>query len=143
MAEQGSKPKKTPPVSSREKGTSARKRRLDELVVARGLADTRAKAQALIRAGEIFSGARRLDKPGTLVADDVPIERHGGGSDWVSRGGVKLAHGLAHFGLGAAGRVCLDVGASTGGFTQVLLAHGAARVYAVDVGRGQLDWALV
>jgi 23S rRNA (cytidine1920-2'-O)/16S rRNA (cytidine1409-2'-O)-methyltransferase len=110
--------------------------------VDRGLADTRARAQALILAGKVFSGDRRIDKPGQPLASDVPLEIRGEPHPWVSRGGVKLAHALQHFGLSPAGRIALDIGASTGGFTHVLLTHGAARVYAVDVGHGQLAWSL-
>ncbi len=118
------------------------KSRLDALLVERGLAETRTRAQALIRAGLVFSNDRRLDKPGTAVGDDIEIELRGKPHPWVSRGGVKLAHALDHFGLDPRGRVCLDIGASTGGFTDVLLTRGAARVHAIDVGRGQLDWRL-
>jgi 23S rRNA (cytidine1920-2'-O)/16S rRNA (cytidine1409-2'-O)-methyltransferase len=117
------------------------KPRLDQLMVERGLADSRARAQALVLAGQVFSGEQRLDKPGRPVAPDMPIEVRAPAS-FVSRGGQKLAHGLAHFGIDPAGVVALDVGASTGGFTDVLLQRGAARVYAVDVGHGQLDWRL-
>jgi len=118
------------------------KQRADLLLVARGLAETRARAQALIMAGKVFCADRRVEKSGETVPDDQPIEVRGQDHPWVSRGGVKLAHALADFGLDAAGRVCLDVGASTGGFTDVLLSHGAARVHAVDVGHGQLAWKL-
>lgn len=118
------------------------KQRADLLLVARGLACSRARAQALIMAGKVFLGGRRIDKAGEAIAEDQPIEVRGEAHPWVSRGGVKLAHALSHFGLDPAGRVCLDVGASTGGFTDVLLHHGAARVYAVDVGHGQLAWKL-
>jgi 23S rRNA (cytidine1920-2'-O)/16S rRNA (cytidine1409-2'-O)-methyltransferase len=118
------------------------KRRLDVALVERGLVESRARAQALIIAGRVFSGERRLDKAGIAVADDQPLELRGQDHPWVSRGGLKLAHALDHFGLDPAGRVALDVGASTGGFTDVLLARGAARVYAVDVGHGQLAWKL-
>jgi len=90
----------------------------------------------------VWSGTTRLDKPGAMIADDAALEVRGRDHPWVSRGGVKLAHALDHFGLDPAGRVCLDIGASTGGFTDVLLAHGAGRVYAVDVGHGQLEWRL-
>jgi len=114
------------------------KRRLDALLVERGLAESRAKAQALVLAGAVWSGERRLDKSGAAIAADAPLELRGRDHPWVSRGGVKLAHALDAFGVDPAGRVCLDIGASTGGFTQVLLARGAARVYAVDVGSGQL-----
>lgn len=115
------------------------KLRLDQLLVERGLAPTRSKAQALVMAGKVFSGGARLDKPGQQVPEDIVLEMWGEEHPWVSRGGMKLAHGIAHFGLDAAGRVAVDIGASTGGFTDVLLHHGAAKVYAVDVGYGQLD----
>jgi 23S rRNA (cytidine1920-2'-O)/16S rRNA (cytidine1409-2'-O)-methyltransferase len=125
-------------------GRSAKppKGRADQLLVDRGLVESRARAQALILAGKVFSGEARIEKPGHSLPADRPLSLRGQDHPWVSRGGVKLAHGLAHFGLSPAGRVCLDVGASTGGFTHVLLHHGAARVYAVDVGHGQLDWSL-
>ncbi|MCH9019074.1 MAG: TlyA family RNA methyltransferase [Proteobacteria bacterium] len=119
-----------------------RKNRLDQLLVDRGLAGSRARAQALVIAGKVFSGARRLDKPGTKLAANTPLEVRGPDHPWVSRGGVKLAHALDHFAIDPEGLVALDVGASTGGFTDVLLARGAAKVYAVDVGRGQLAWKL-
>ncbi len=119
-----------------------KKQRLDQLLVDRGLADSRAKAQALVLAGQVFSGERRLDKPGLGVAPDIALELRGPSSLYVSRGGLKLAHGLDHFGIAPQGMVALDVGASTGGFSDVLLQRGAARVYAVDVGHGQLDWRL-
>jgi len=106
------------------------------------LAESRARAQALILAGLVFSGDRRLDKPGTEIDPDTQLAVRGRDHPWVSRGGIKLAHALDHFGVDVAGRVALDVGASTGGFTDVLLAQGAARVYAVDVGHGQLAWTL-
>jgi len=123
-------------------GRRAARQRLDNLLVSRGLAQSRSQAQALIMAGEVFSGERRLDKPGQSVADDIPLRLRGKAHPWVSRGGVKLAHALEAFALDPSGAVCLDVGASTGGFTDVLLDAGAARVYAVDVGHGQLDWRL-
>ncbi|MGI9485872.1 MAG: TlyA family RNA methyltransferase [Geminicoccaceae bacterium] len=116
--------------------------RADQLVVERGLADNRTKAQALIIAGSLFSGERRIEKPGQLVADDTPLEMRGAALPYVSRGGFKLAHGLDHFKLDPEGMTAIDVGASTGGFTDVLLQRGAAHVYAVDVGHGQLDWRL-
>ena len=119
-----------------------KKDRLDSLLVARGLAPSRTRAQALVMAGLVFADGRRLEKPGQMVADGIELEVRGRPHPWVSRGGVKLAHGLSHFGLSPAGQVCLDVGASTGGFTDVLLQGGAERVYAVDVGHGQLDWQL-
>jgi 23S rRNA (cytidine1920-2'-O)/16S rRNA (cytidine1409-2'-O)-methyltransferase len=118
------------------------KKRVDELLVERGLAETRAKAQALILAGAVWSGEKKLDKAGLSVADDIALELRGRDHPWVSRGGIKLAHALEHFRIDVTGAVALDIGASTGGFTDVLLAHGAARVYAVDVGHGQLAWKL-
>lgn len=122
-------------------GQSAR-RRLDQLLVERGLAESRTRAQALILAGRVFSGERRLDKAGALTPADAAIEVRGREHPYVSRGGVKLAHALDVFAVDPSGLVCLDVGASTGGFTDVLLQRGAARVYAVDVGHGQLAWSL-
>jgi 23S rRNA (cytidine1920-2'-O)/16S rRNA (cytidine1409-2'-O)-methyltransferase len=118
------------------------RRRADQLLVERGLAESRAKAQALILAGLVFSGATRIEKPGMALRLDAALEVKGQDHPWVSRGGVKLDHALAHFGIDPEGLVCLDIGASTGGFTDVLLARGAAKVYAVDVGRGQLAWKL-
>src|ERR1700757_2093383 len=116
--------------------------RVDQLLVDRGLAESRSRAQALILAGKVFSGERRISKAGDALASDAPLEVRGRDHPWVSRGGLKLAHGLGHFGLSPAGRICLDVGASTGGFTDVLIAQGAAKVHAVDVGHGQLAWKL-
>jgi 23S rRNA (cytidine1920-2'-O)/16S rRNA (cytidine1409-2'-O)-methyltransferase len=118
------------------------KARADQLLVDRGLVESRSRAQALILAGKIYSGDRRVEKAGQPMAADAPLEVKGQDHPWVSRGGLKLAHGLAHFGFNATGRTCLDVGASTGGFTDVLLANGAARVHAIDVGHGQLAWKL-
>ncbi|MDP7642957.1 MAG: TlyA family RNA methyltransferase, partial [Alphaproteobacteria bacterium] len=112
--------------------------RLDSLLVERGLVESRSKATALAMAGKVYSGERRLDKPGLKLAADTPLSLRQATHPWVSRGGVKLAHALDHFALDASGRTALDIGASTGGFTDVLLARGAARVYAVDVGYGQL-----
>jgi 23S rRNA (cytidine1920-2'-O)/16S rRNA (cytidine1409-2'-O)-methyltransferase len=120
----------------------AEKQRLDTLLVARGLAESRAKAQAMSLAGLVWSGDRRLDKPGQMLPAETPLECRGRTHPYVSRGGVKLAHGLDHFGIDPKGMVALDIGASTGGFTDVLLQRGAAKVYAVDVGHGQLDWKL-
>jgi 23S rRNA (cytidine1920-2'-O)/16S rRNA (cytidine1409-2'-O)-methyltransferase len=118
------------------------KARADKLLVDRGLVESRAKAQALIMAGKVFSGERRIAKAGDLVSEDAPLELKGQDHPWVSRGGLKLAHALSHFGLDPTGAAAVDVGASTGGFTDVLLAHGAAKIYAVDVGHGQLAWKL-
>ncbi|MBO0725422.1 MAG: TlyA family RNA methyltransferase [Blastocatellia bacterium] len=117
------------------------KERLDKLLVARGLAETRAKAQSLILAGQVFSGGQRLDKAGQLLPIDIELAIRAP-APFVSRGGLKLAAALERFGIEAAGKICLDIGASTGGFTDCLLQRGAARVVAIDVGRGQLDWKL-
>ena len=116
--------------------------RADQLLVERGLAESRAKAQALILAGLVFSGERKVEKAGQPLAADAPLAVRGKDHPWVSRGGIKLAHGLDHFGWDVAGAVALDVGASTGGFTDVLLQRGAARVFAIDVGTNQLAWSL-
>ncbi len=120
----------------------AGRRRADQAVVEAGLAESRARAQALILAGEVFAGTRRIAKAGEMLAPGQTLSLARPDHPWVSRGGLKLAHGLAHFGLSPAGLVCLDIGASTGGFTDVLLAGGASRVHAVDVGHGQLAWKL-
>jgi len=117
-------------------------KRLDQLLVERGLAETRARAQALVLAGEVWSGERRLDKPGLRLADHAPLFVKGRDHPYVSRGGIKLDHGLTYFGFDPGGRVALDIGASTGGFTDVLLRRGARKVFAVDVGHGQLAWKL-
>jgi len=116
--------------------------RADQLLVDRGLVESRTRAQALILAGKVFSGERRIAKPGEALAADAALAVRGQDHPWVSRGGLKLAHAIDRFGLPVEGRICLDVGASTGGFTDVLLAHGAAKVHAVDVGHGQLAWKL-
>jgi 23S rRNA (cytidine1920-2'-O)/16S rRNA (cytidine1409-2'-O)-methyltransferase len=116
--------------------------RLDSVLVDRGLAESRTRAQAIIMAGRVYTGERRLDKPGSTVAADLPIEIRGSDHPWVSRGGVKLDHALDEFQIDVTNRVALDVGSSTGGFTDVLLTRGATKVYAVDVGTGQLDWNL-
>lgn len=115
------------------------KLRLDLILVAQGLADSRTKAQGLIMAGLVYHGEQKLDKAGAEFADDMEISVRGREHPWVSRGGMKLAKAIEHFGIDVKGAVAMDVGASTGGFTDVLLTHGAAKVYAVDVGHGQLD----
>ena len=120
----------------------AARRRADLLLVERGLVESRSRAQALIMAGKVFSGERRVEKAGESLSEDQPLSVRGQDHPWVSRGGLKLAAALERFGIEPEGLVCLDVGASTGGFTDVLLAAGAARVYAVDVGHGQLAWSL-
>jgi 23S rRNA (cytidine1920-2'-O)/16S rRNA (cytidine1409-2'-O)-methyltransferase len=118
------------------------KQRADVMLVNSGLVESRTKAQALIMAGLVYSGTARVKKAGDMLPEDAALSVKGQDHPWVSRGGVKLAHGLAHFGFDAQDRVGLDVGASTGGFTDVLLTHGAKHVYAVDVGHGQLAWKL-
>ena len=118
------------------------KKRLDVVLVERGLAETRAAAQRLIMAGLVFSNDRRLDKAGQAVADDVALEVRGQPHPYVSRGGLKLEKALDHFAIPVEGRIALDVGSSTGGFTDCLLQRGAAKVYAVDVGTNQLAWKL-
>jgi 23S rRNA (cytidine1920-2'-O)/16S rRNA (cytidine1409-2'-O)-methyltransferase len=116
--------------------------RADQLLVARGLAESRTRAQALILAGKVFAGEKRVNKSGDMLAEEAELKVKGRDHPWVSRGGVKLDHGLAHFGFDVASAVALDVGSSTGGFTDVLLSRGAAKVYAVDVGTNQLAWKL-
>jgi 23S rRNA (cytidine1920-2'-O)/16S rRNA (cytidine1409-2'-O)-methyltransferase len=116
--------------------------RADQLLVDRGLAESRTRAQALVMAGLVFVGDRKIDKPGQQLADDAVLDVRGRDHPWVSRGGIKLAHGLDHFGWTVDGAVAIDVGSSTGGFTDVLLTRGAARVYAVDSGTNQLAWKL-
>ncbi len=118
------------------------KLRADQLLVDRGLAESRTRAQALVMAGLVFVGDRKVDKPGQSLADDVVLDVRGRDHPWVSRGGIKLAHGLDHVGWDVNGAVAIDVGSSTGGFTDVLLQRGAARVYAVDSGTNQLAWKL-
>ncbi|MBY8829365.1 TlyA family RNA methyltransferase [Hephaestia mangrovi] len=118
------------------------KQRIDQLLVDRGLAESRTRAQALVMAGHVFVGDRKIDKAGQQVADDAAVEVRGRDHPWVSRGGIKLAHGLDQTGWDVAGAVAIDVGSSTGGFTDVLLSRGAARVYAVDSGTNQLAWKL-
>ena len=116
--------------------------RLDRLLVERGLADTRAKAQAMILAGEVLVDEQKVEKCGALTSAGAKLRLLGEPLKYVSRGGVKLEGALAHFGVLPEGKTCLDIGASTGGFTDCLLQQGAARVLAVDVGTNQLDWKL-
>jgi 23S rRNA (cytidine1920-2'-O)/16S rRNA (cytidine1409-2'-O)-methyltransferase len=116
--------------------------RADQLLVDRGLVESRSKAQALILAGLVFSGDRKIEKAGQGLAEDAALEVRGRDHPWVSRGGIKLAHALAHFRWDVTGLVALDVGSSTGGFTDVLLQKGAAKVFAVDSGTNQLAWKL-
>ena len=119
-----------------------KKQRADQLLVDRGLAESRTRAQALILAGLAFVGDRKIDKAGQQVADDADISVKGRDHPWVSRGGIKLDHALTHLDWDVTGAVAIDVGSSTGGFTDVLLSRGVARVYAVDSGTNQLAWKL-
>ena len=116
--------------------------RADQRLFDLGLADSRTRAQALILSGNVFAEDRRIDKAGQLIADNAILSVKGRDHPWVSRGGVKLAHGLTHFGWDVTGAIAMDVGSSTGGFTDVLLTSGAAKVYAVDSGTNQLAWRL-
>lgn len=118
------------------------KQRVDQLLVERGLAESRTRAQALVLAGTVFSGETRISKPGQTIPADAPLEVRGRDHPWVSRGGIKLAHAIEHFGLDPAGATAMDIGSSTGGFTDVLLSKGAAHVFAVDSGTNQLAWKL-
>jgi len=120
----------------------AKKMRLDLLLAGRGLAESREHARALILAGRVLVKEQKIDKPGTAVAEDAPIRLLGNVQPWVSRGGVKLAAALEHWLIAVTGRLCLDIGASTGGFTDCLLQHGAAHVTAVDTGFGQIAMKL-
>lgn len=117
------------------------KKRVDLLLVERGLADTRQKAQAVIMAGQVFTGERRCDKPGMTLEEDAPLEVRGQ-LRYVSRGGLKLEKAMQVFPITLEGKTAADIGASTGGFTDCMLQNGAARVYAVDVGYGQLAWSI-
>jgi len=121
---------------------ATKRARADILLVAQGLAESRERAQALILAGLVFQGTRRVDKAGDRLAADPPLRLAGDPLPYVGRGGLKLAAALDRFGIDATGLTVLDVGASTGGFTDCLLQRGARRVYALDVGRGQLHWRL-
>ena len=119
-----------------------KKRRLDQMLVDRGLVESRTRAQALVMAGLVFSGEQKLAKPGQQMAADAPLDIRGRDHPWVSRGGIKLSAAIEHFGLDPAGVTAMDIGSSTGGFTDVLLQNGAAHVFAVDSGTNQLAWKL-
>ena len=118
------------------------KERLDMLLVNRGLAPSREKAKTMIMEGNVFVNNNREDKAGSMFPDDCNIEIHGNTLKYVSRGGLKLEKAMTHFGITLDGKVCMDIGASTGGFTDCMLQNGAAKVYAVDVGYGQFAWKL-
>lgn len=126
----------------KNKAVKPAKIRIDQLLVDLGLAETRAKAQAYIMAGLVTVGGQKIDKPGQKLASDAAIDLKGKDHPWVSRGGMKLDHALNHFAIEVSGLTAIDVGSSTGGFTDVLLNRGAARVYAVDSGTNQLAWKL-
>jgi 23S rRNA (cytidine1920-2'-O)/16S rRNA (cytidine1409-2'-O)-methyltransferase len=131
-----------PPVTPPRREKLPGKQRIDQLLVERGLVESRARAQALILAGLVYQGETKLTKAGHTVPVDAEITVRGRDHPWVSRGGIKLAHALGHFSLDPAGVVAMDIGSSTGGFTDVLLHHGAAHVFAVDSGTNQLAWSL-
>lgn len=118
------------------------KERLDILMVNRGLAVSREKAKAIIMSGSVFVDGQREDKAGSVFDEQCSIEVHGSALKYVSRGGLKLEKAMTHFNVTLEGKICMDVGASTGGFTDCMLQNGAVKVYAVDVGHGQLDWRL-
>ena len=120
----------------------SKKMRLDVLLVERGLQESRQKAQATIMSGLVFINGQRTDKPGTPVAEDAAVEIRGSTLRYVSRGGLKLEKALEIWPIDLRGKICMDVGASTGGFTDCMLQNGAAKVYAIDVGYGQLAWSL-
>lgn len=130
------------PDHPRSPTSKPQKRRVDQMLVDRGLAESRARAQALVMAGLVFVGETKIDKPGHQLAEDAALDVRGRDHPWVSRGGIKLAHALEHFGLDPAGAVAMDIGSSTGGFTDVLLTHGAEHVFCVDSGTNQLAWRL-
>ncbi len=140
------KPRKPMPIPPEPhpaaKQRPAAKLRLDQLLFDRGLAESRTRAAALVLAGVVFAGEIKLAKPGLQIANDAQLEVRGRDHPWVSRGGIKLAHAIDHFGLDPAGAVAMDIGSSTGGFTDVLLNKGAAHVFAVDSGTNQLAWKL-
>jgi 23S rRNA (cytidine1920-2'-O)/16S rRNA (cytidine1409-2'-O)-methyltransferase len=137
-------PETAPPSFGPPFGRSSKpqKRRVDQLLVERGLAESRARAQALVMAGLVFAGATKIDKPGHQLFEDAVLDVRGRDHPWVSRGGIKLDHAIDHFGLDPTGAVAMDIGSSTGGFTDVLLTKGAAHVFAVDSGTNQLAWRL-
>ncbi len=122
--------------------SKAPKIRVDQLLVERGHAESRTRAQALVLAGTVFSGETKIAKPGQTLPADAPLEVRGRDHPWVSRGGIKLAHAIEEFDLDPSGVTAMDIGSSTGGFTDVLLSKGAAHVFAVDSGTNQLAWKL-
>ena len=135
-----------PPIAFTMTERKPSRTRIDQLLVERGEAESRTRAAALVMAGLVYAGdsggGKRIDKPGQQVANDARIEVRGRDHPWVGRGGMKLDHAIRHFGLDPTGAIAMDIGSSTGGFTEVLLHHGAAHVFAVDVGTNQLAWKL-
>ncbi|MEO5598817.1 MAG: TlyA family RNA methyltransferase, partial [Novosphingobium sp.] len=129
-------------MTSSAKPKPATKTRIDQLLVDRGLVESRTRAQALILAGLVYVGEVKVAKAGQTVPADAPLDVRGRDHPWVSRGGIKLAHALDYFRLDPAGATSMDIGSSTGGFTDVLLSRGAAHVFAVDSGTNQLAWKL-
>ncbi len=129
------------PNSNKSSG-KPKKRRVDHLLVERGLVESRTRAQALVMAGTVFVGEEKIEKPGQQIAEDAALDVRGRDHPWVSRGGIKLAHAIEHFDLDPSGVTAMDVGSSTGGFTDVLLTSGADHVFAVDSGTNQLAWKL-
>jgi 23S rRNA (cytidine1920-2'-O)/16S rRNA (cytidine1409-2'-O)-methyltransferase len=142
----GSRPRHSPrPVGTpgdRSSNTAVRRVRVDKLLVDRGLVSSRERARRLVMAGDVWIAQQRIDKPGTLVAVEAPLDVRGSDIPFVSRGGLKLAAALEHWHIDPTGLVAIDVGASTGGFTDCLLQRGARRVVAIDVGYGQFAWRL-
>ena len=136
--------KKSPRLApkSRAPNSGGGKQRADAVLAAQGLAESRTRAQAQIMAGNVYLGDKKIEKPGDMVPPDAPLTLRAPDHPWVSRGGLKLVQAIDQFDLSVPGAICIDVGASTGGFTDVLLTHNAAKVYAVDVGKGQLAWKL-
>lgn len=132
-------PKNSPSTDKKQK---PRKMRVDQMLVERELAESRSRAQALVMAGLVFAGEMKIAKPGQQLPSDASIEVRGRDHPWVSRGGIKLAHALDHFALNPNGATAMDIGSSTGGFTDVLLTNGASHVFAVDSGTNQLAWKL-
>ena len=130
------------PMSPGPARAKPQKKRIDQILVDRELAESRSRAQALVMAGLVFSGEVKMSKPGQQLPEDAPVEVRGRDHPWVSRGGIKLAHALDHFALDPQGATAMDIGSSTGGFTDVLLSNGAERVFAVDSGTNQLSWKL-
>jgi 23S rRNA (cytidine1920-2'-O)/16S rRNA (cytidine1409-2'-O)-methyltransferase len=142
MSDRSQPPSAARPGETKPSPKRAAKQRVDQLLVDRGLAESRTRAQALVLAGLVFAGETKVAKPGQTVAADSLLDVRGRDHPWVSRGGIKLAHAIAHFGLDPSGATAMDIGSSTGGFTDVLLSLGASRVFAVDSGTNQLAWKL-